>query len=142
MKGSYTFTMIKPDAVKANLIGPILNVINQAGFRIAAMQLTRLSIEDARVFYAVHEGKGFYEPLCEFMSSGPIVAAILLKDNAIADFRELIGKTDPAQAAEGTIRKLFAKSLQQNAIHGSDSKEAVAFESSFFFAEREHFEFY
>lgn len=140
MKRNYTFTMIKPDAVKANQIGPILAVINNAGFRIVAMHLTRLSFEDAKIFYAVHVGKPFYIPLCEFMSSGPIVAAILMKQNAIADYRALIGKTNPEEAEEGTIRKMFATSLQHNAVHGSDSVKAVAFESSFFFAEREHFE--
>jgi len=140
MKRNYTFTMIKPDAVRANQIGPILAEINKAGFQIVAMHLTRLNYNDAKIFYAVHEGRPFYEPLCEFMSSGPIVAAILKKENAIEDYRKLIGTTDPANAAEGTIRKMFAANMRENAVHGSDSVEAVAFEASFFFSEREHYE--
>jgi len=139
MKGSYTFTMIKPDAVRANYVGDILSEITHAGFRIPAMKVTKLSLEDAKEFYSVHQGKPFYEPLCEFMSSGPIVAAILMKDNAINDYRTLIGKTDPNLAEEGTIRKKYAKNVRENAVHGSDCEETAAMESNFFFADRERF---
>lgn len=137
MKGSYTFTMIKPDAVRANYVGDILSEITRAGFRIPAMKVTKLSLEDAKEFYSAHQGKPFYEPLCEFMSSGPIVAAVLMKENAIDDYRELIGKTDPQLADEGTIRKKYAKNIRENAVHGSDCEETAAIESSFFFSERE-----
>lgn len=118
-----TFTMIKPDAVGNNYIGPILAKINEAGFRIVAMKYTKLSAELAGQFYAVHRERPFYKDLVSYMSSGPIVAAILEKDNAVEDFRKLIGATDPAKAAPGTIRNLFAKSIEANAVHGSDSDE-------------------
>ncbi len=134
-----TFTMIKPDAVKAGHIGAILAKINEAGFRIKAMKMTKLSAEKAGGFYAVHKERPFYGELCEFMSSGHIVAAILEKDNAVADFRKLIGATDPAKAEEGTIRKLFAKSMGENAVHGSDSDENALIEGSFFFSNLEQF---
>ncbi len=134
-----TFTMIKPDAVKAEHIGAILEKINAAGFRIKAMKMTKLSAEKAGQFYEVHKERPFYGELCEFMSSGHIVAAILEKDNAVADFRTLIGATNPADAAEGTIRKQFAKSLGENAIHGSDSDENALIEGSFFFSKLEQF---
>ena len=134
-----TFTMIKPDAVKAGHIGAILAKINEAGFRIKAMKMTKLSAEKAGGFYAVHKERPFYGELCEFMSSGHIVAAILEKDNAVADFRKLIGATDPAKAEEGTIRKLFAKSMGENAVHGSDSDENALVEGSFFFSNLEQF---
>jgi nucleoside-diphosphate kinase len=134
-----TFTMIKPDAVKAEHIGAILEKINAAGFRIKAMKMTKLSAEKAGQFYEVHKERPFYGELCEFMSSGLIVAAILEKDNAVADFRTLIGATNPADAAEGTIRKQFAKSLGENAIHGSDSDENALIEGNFFFSKLEHF---
>jgi len=139
MSGSRTFTMIKPDAVKAGHIGAILERINTAGFRIAAMKYTQLSKRDAELFYAVHAERPFYGELVDFMSSGPIVAAILEKDNAVEDFRILIGSTNPAEAAEGTIRKAFAKSIGENAIHGSDSDENAAIECAFHFSGREIF---
>lgn len=134
-----TFTMIKPDAVKAGHIGAILAKINEAGFRIVAMKMTKLSMEKAGEFYAVHKERPFYGELCEFMSSGHIVAAILEKENAVADFRTTIGATNPAEAAEGTIRKMFAKSIGENAVHGSDSDENAAIEGSFFFSALEQF---
>ncbi|MFN4081791.1 MAG: nucleoside-diphosphate kinase [Saprospiraceae bacterium] len=134
MSGNRTFTMIKPDAVRAGNIGNILQMINAAGFRIAAMKYTKLSPEQAGVFYAVHSARPFYGELCEFMSSGPIVAAILEKDNAVEDFRKLIGATNPAQAEEGTIRKKYATSVGENAVHGSDSDENAAIEGAFFFS--------
>ena len=134
-----TFTMIKPDAVKAGNIGNILAHINKAGFRIKAMKMTKLSMESAGRFYEVHKERPFYGELCEFMSSGHIVAAILEKDNAVADFRTLIGATDPSKADEGTIRKLYATSVGENAVHGSDSDENAIIEGSFFFAGVEQF---
>lgn len=134
-----TFTMIKPDAVKAGHIGAILAQINAAGFRIKAMKMTRLSMETAGRFYEVHKERPFYGELCEFMSSGHIVAAILEKNNAVADFRTLIGATDPSKADEGTIRKLYATSVGENAVHGSDSDENALIEGSFFFAGLEQF---
>jgi nucleoside-diphosphate kinase len=126
--------MIKPDAVKAGHIGGILNQINEAGFKIVAMKYTRLSLEKAGEFYAVHSARPFYGELVDFMSSGPIVAAILEKENAVADFRALIGATNPADAAPGTIRAKYANSVGENAVHGSDSDENAAIESSFHFA--------
>lgn len=137
MATNITFTMIKPDAVEANNIGPILAMINKAGFRIQAMKYLRLSAHQAGAFYAVHKERPFYGELVEYMSSGPIVAAVLVKDNAVADFRKLIGATDPTKAEEGTIRKLFAKSIAANAVHGSDSDENAAIEASFFFSQLE-----
>ncbi len=139
MAGNRTFTMIKPDAVKAGHIGAILHKINEAGFRIVAMKLTHLSKEKAGEFYAVHKERPFYGELVGFMSSGPIVAAILEKDNAVADFRELIGATNPAEAKEGTIRALYATSIGENAVHGSDSDENAAIEGNFHFAGTELF---
>jgi nucleoside-diphosphate kinase len=131
--------MIKPDAVANNHIGPILAKINEAGFRILAMKYTRLTPEQAGNFYSVHKERPFYKDLVSYMSSGPIVAAILEKSNAVEDFRTLIGATDPAKAAPGTIRNLFAKSIEANAVHGSDSDENAAIEGSFFFSETERF---
>jgi len=139
MAGNRTFTMIKPDAVKAGNIGNILQMINEAGFRIVAMKLTKLSTEKAGDFYAVHKERPFYGELVEFMSSGPIVAAILEKDNAVEDFRKLIGATNPAEAAEGTIRAKYATSIGENAVHGADSDENAQREGSFHFAEVEMF---
>jgi nucleoside-diphosphate kinase len=139
MSGNRTFTMVKPDAVENNHIGPILAKINEAGFRIVAMKYTRLSREAAGQFYAVHSERPFYGELVDYMSSGPIVAAILEKDNAVADFRTLIGATDPTKAAPGTIRALFAKSIAANAVHGSDSDENAAIEGNFFFSGLERF---
>ncbi len=134
-----TFTMIKPDAVKAGNIGNILQMMNAAGFRIVAMKYTQISLEQAGKFYEVHKERPFYGELTEFMSSGPIVAAILEKDNAVADFRKLIGATNPAQAEEGTIRKLYATSVGENAVHGSDSDENAKIEGDFFFSGLERF---
>ena len=134
MAGNRTFTMLKPDAVEAGNIGGILNDINAAGFKIVAMKYTKLSVEKAGEFYAVHKERPFYGELVEFMSRGPIVAAILEKDNAVEDFRTLIGATNPANAAPGTIRAKFAKSIGENAVHGSDSDENAAIEGAFHFA--------
>lgn len=134
-----TFTMIKPDAVRNGHIGNILQMINAAGFRIVAMKYTRISLEQAGAFYEVHKERPFYGELTEFMSSGPIVAAILEKENAVADFRKLIGATNPAQAEEGTIRKLYAASVGENAVHGSDSDENAKIEGDFFFSGLERF---
>lgn len=131
--------MIKPDAVRNGHIGAILKMINEAGFRIVAMKLTKMSLERAGQFYAVHAARPFYGELCEFMSSGPIVAAILEKDNAVEDFRKLIGATDPAKADAGTIRALYATNVGENAVHGSDSDENAAIEGSFHFAGVEMF---
>lgn len=139
MATNRTFTMIKPDAVRAGNIGNILQMINEGGFRIVAMKYTQLSAAKAGEFYAVHAERPFYGELVEFMSSGPIVAAILEKDNAVADFRTLIGATNPAEAAEGTIRKAYATSIGENAVHGSDSDENAAIEGSFHFAGTEVF---
>jgi len=137
MTGNRTFTMIKPDAVASGHIGAILAQINKAGFRIVAMKLTRMSAQTAGAFYAVHKERPFYGELVDFMSSGPIVAAVLEKDNAVEDFRKLIGATDPAKAEAGTIRALYAKNVGENAVHGSDSDENAAIESAFHFAGQE-----
>ena len=134
-----TFTMIKPDAVANGHIGAILNDIIAGGFKIVAMKYTQLSPELAGEFYAVHKERGFYGDLVSFMSSGPIVAAILEKENAVADFRKLIGATNPADAAEGTIRNKYAKSIDANAVHGSDSDENAQIEGSFYFTAFERF---
>lgn len=139
MATNRTFTMIKPDAVEGGHIGAILAQINGAGFRIVAMKYTKLSAEKAGEFYAVHAERPFYGELVEFMSRGPIVAAILEKDNAVADFRTLIGATNPAEAAEGTIRAKFATSIGENAVHGSDSDENAAIEGAFHFSGTEMF---
>ena len=139
MASNRTFTMIKPDAVRANNIGNILKDIVDGGFKIVALKYTKLSAEKAGEFYAVHSERPFYGELCEFMSSGTIVAAILEKENAVADFRTLIGATNPAQAEEGTIRKKYAVSIGENAVHGSDSDENAAIEGSFYFAGTEIF---
>ena len=139
MSGNKTFTMIKPDAVGSGYIGAILAQINEAGFKIVAMKYTKLSPEKAGEFYAVHSARPFYGELVEFMSSGPIVAAILEKNNAVDDFRKLIGATNPADAAPGTIRAKFAKNIGENAVHGSDSDENAAIEASFHFSGTEIF---
>lgn len=139
MAGNKTLTMIKPDAVKAGHIGAILEKINTAGFRIVALKMTHLTVEKAKEFYAVHKERPFYGELVEFMSSGPIVAAILEKNNAVEDFRKLIGATDPAKAEPGTIRALYAKNVGENAVHGSDSDENAAIEGAFHFAGTEMF---
>ncbi|MEJ1223363.1 nucleoside-diphosphate kinase [Sediminicola sp. 1XM1-17] len=137
MTTNRTFTMIKPDAVENGHIGAILEKITSAGFKIAAMKYTQLSLRDAQEFYGVHRERPFFGELVEFMTRGPIVAAILEKENAVEDFRALIGATNPADAAEGTIRKLYATSIGENAVHGSDSDENAAIEGAFHFAGRE-----
>ena len=134
-----TFTMIKPDATAKGNTGAILEMINAAGFRIVAMKMTKLSKEKAGEFYAVHAERPFYGELVSFMSSGHITAAILEKDNAVEDFRKLIGATNPAEAAEGTIRKRFAASIGENAVHGSDSDANAQIEGDFFFSKLEQF---
>lgn len=139
MATTRTFTMIKPDAVRNGHIGNILQMINAGGFRIVAMKYTRISTEQAQQFYEVHAERPFYGELTEFMSSGSIVAAILEKENAVADFRTLIGATNPANAEEGTIRKKYATSMGKNAVHGSDSDENAEIEGSFFFSGLERF---
>ncbi|NHE56953.1 nucleoside-diphosphate kinase [Cyclobacterium plantarum] len=133
MATNRTFTMIKPDAFGAGNAGAILKMIEEAGFKIISLKATRLNKELAGEFYKVHQERPFYSDLCQYMSSGPIIAAILEKDNAVADFRELIGATNPENAAEGTIRKLYATSIEANAVHGSDSDENASIEGSFFF---------
>ncbi len=137
MSGNITFTMIKPDAVKKGHIGNILADINNAGFKIVAMKFTQLSKQDAEGFYAIHKERPFFNDLVEFMTSGPIVAAVLEKENAVEDFRNLIGATNPQEAAEGTIRNKYAESIDANAIHGSDSDENAIIESNFHFSQRE-----
>jgi nucleoside-diphosphate kinase len=134
MTTNRTFTMIKPDAVEGGHTGAIIKMIEEAGFRIVAIRKTQLTSERAGQFYAVHSERPFYNDLCAYMSSGAIVPMILEKEDAVADFRKLIGATNPAQAEEGTIRKLYAESLEANAIHGSDSDENAQIEGSFFFA--------
>lgn len=134
-----TFTMIKPDAMKNGHAGAIINHIIQNGFRVVALKMTHLSAERAGQFYEVHKERPFYQELVDFMSSGPIMAAILEKDNAVADFRKVIGATDPSKADEGTIRKLYATSMGENAVHGSDSDENAKIEGDFFFSRLEQF---
>ena len=137
--GNITFTMIKPEAVAANNIGGILKMIEQGGFRIVAMKKVLLSKERAGAFYAVHKARPFYGELVDYMSGAPIIAAILEKHNAVADFRTLIGATNPLEAAEGTIRKKYATSLAENAVHGSDSDENAKIEADFHFSTEERY---
>jgi nucleoside-diphosphate kinase len=139
MAQNITFTMIKPDAVQDNHIGGITKMIEEAGFRIVAMKKTRLSEDRAGKFYEVHKERPFYGDLVRYMSSGPIVAMLLEKENAVSDFRTLIGATNPANAEEGTIRKKYAKSVEANAVHGSDSDENAQIEADFFFPQDERF---
>ncbi len=139
MKGRITLTMIKPFAVKENHVGEILSYIEKSGFHIKAMKMVKMTDEQAEIFYKEHNGKPFYNELVAFMTSGPIVAVLLEKDNAVEDFRKLIGATDPKEAAEGTIRRIFAKDKTRNAIHGSDSDENAIRESNFFFSALEKF---
>ncbi len=134
-----TLMMIKPDAIENGHIGNILEKVTSAGFSIKALKLTQLTVNDAKSFYRVHKERPFFEELVNFMTRGPIVAAILEKENAVSDFRTLIGSTNPAEAAEGTLRKLYASSMGENAVHGSDSDENAALEASFHFSERERF---
>lgn len=130
-----TLTILKPDCVRKGLIGEVTRRIQEAGFKVLAMKMTRLTMDTAGGFYAVHRERPFFGELCEFMSSGACVPMVLEKENAVADFRELIGATNPANAADGTIRKLFADSVGENIIHGSDSAENAAIEAAYFFAE-------
>ena len=139
MAGHYTFTIIKPRAVSKGFIGPILNKISEAGFRITALKMLQLTQGEAQRFYEVHRERPFYNDLVEFMISGPIVVGVLEKENAVEEYRKLIGSTDPAKAEEGTIRKMYAESLQANAVHGSDSDENAALEATFFFPSSERF---
>jgi len=139
MATNRTFTMLKPDSVEKGFIGGILEKITASGFRIVAMKLTQMTIADAEAFYAVHSERPFYGELVTYMTRGPIVAAILEKDNAVEDFRTLIGATNPTDAAEGTIRKLYAASIGENAVHGSDSDENAAIEGAFHFSGRDKF---
>ncbi|WP_029037018.1 nucleoside-diphosphate kinase [Salinimicrobium xinjiangense] len=139
MAGNRTFTMIKPDAVENGHIGAILEQITASGFRIVALKLTQMTRNDAERFYEIHKERPFFGELVEFMSRGPIVAAILEKENAVEDFRTLIGATNPEDAAEGTIRKKYATSIGENAVHGSDSDENAEIEGAFHFAGREMF---
>ena len=139
MRNTYTFSMIKPDAVESGYIGPILDKITSSGFKIIAMKFTQLSSREAEKFYDIHKTKPFFGELIKFMTRGPIVAMVLEKDNAVDNFRTLIGSTNPEQAEEGTIRKLYANSVGENAIHGSDSDENAKIESVFYFSGREIF---
>lgn len=139
MATNRTFTMLKPDSLEKGNTGAILEKINAAGFKIVAMKQTQMTVRDAQTFYAVHNERPFFNDLVEFMTRGPIVAAILEKENAVEDFRTLIGATNPEEAAEGTIRKLFANSMSENAVHGSDSDENATIEGAFHFSGREVF---
>jgi nucleoside-diphosphate kinase len=134
-----TLMMIKPDAVENGHIGNILEKVTSAGFSIKALKLTQLTLNDAEAFYAVHKERPFFGELVAFMTRGPIVAAVLEKENAVSDFRTLIGSTNPEEAAEGTLRKLYATSMGENAVHGSDSGENASIEASFHFSQRERF---
>ena len=134
MKSDFTFSIIKPNAVRTGKIGPILAMINEAGFEIAAMRMVKMTLTQAESFYSVHKGKPFYDGLIEFMISGPVVVMILRHENAVEQYRKLMGTTDPAKADPGTIRKTFAVSVQMNAVHGSDSIENAITESNYFFS--------
>jgi len=139
MDNDFTFSIIKPNAVRTGKTGPILAMINEGGFEITAMRMVRLTLPQAESFYAVHKGKPFYDGLVEFMTSGPVVVMILKHENAVNEFRKLIGATDPNKAEPGTIRKTFAVSVQMNAVHGSDSDENAIREANFFFSEIDRF---
>ncbi len=139
MASTTTFTIIKPLAVTKGFIGPILNMISEAGFKIGALKMLHLTRSEAQRFYEVHVGRPFYDDLVEFMISGPIVVAVLEKENAVDDYRKLIGSTDPEKAEEGTIRKKYAESMKSNAVHGSDSNENAEQEATFFFPSSERF---
>lgn len=139
MAGNITFTMIKPSAMEDGFMVPILTKIHEAGFKIRAMKVLTLTMEQAKAFYKIHEARPFYNGLCTFMSSGPIVAAVLEKSNAVEDYRKTIGKTNPAEADAGTIRKLYGRDVEKNAVHGSDSDENAIVESNFFFSQLEWF---
>ncbi|MGZ6539869.1 MAG: nucleoside-diphosphate kinase [Bacteroidia bacterium] len=139
MDGDFTFSIIKPDAIRTGKAGPILAMINEGGFEIAAMRMVKMTLQQAEAFYSVHKGKPFFEGLIEFMISGPVVVMILKHEDAVEQFRKLIGATDPAKAEPGTIRRTFAVSVQMNAVHGSDSKENAIQEANFFFSGVERF---
>lgn len=139
MKNNHTLTIIKPMAVKNNCIGKILNMITDDDFSISAMKMIHLTREQAQEFYAVHQERPFYNDLVTFMTSGPVVVAILVKDNAVEEYRKLIGATNPQEAAEGTIRSLCGSDIQMNAVHGSDSPENAVIEADFFFSHAERF---
>ena len=139
MEGNFTLSIIKPNAVRTGKTGPILAMINEAGFDIVAMKMVKMSLEQAEAFYDIHKDKAFFSGLVEFMSSGPVVVMILKHKNAVEEFRKLIGATDPAKAEQGTIRKIFAVSLQMNSIHGSDSDENAVREADFFFSSAERY---
>jgi nucleoside-diphosphate kinase len=139
MQGDITFSIIKPNAVRTGKAGPILAMINEAGFEIAALRMVRMTLREAESFYEVHRGKSFFEDLVEFMTSGPVLVMILRHENAVNEFRKLIGATDPAKAEPGTIRKIFAVSVQMNAVHGSDSDENAIREANFFFSQTDRF---
>jgi nucleoside-diphosphate kinase len=139
MYSDFTFSIIKPNAVRTGKTGPILAMINEGGFEIAAMRMVKLTLPQAESFYSIHKGKPFYEGLIEFMTSGPVVVMILRHENAVEEFRKLIGSTDPSKAEPGTIRKTFAVSVQMNAVHGSDSVENAIIEANFFFSGIERF---
>ena len=139
MNNDFTFAIIKPNAVRTGKTGTILAMINEGGFEITAMRMVRLTKSQAESFYSIHQGKSFFEGLIDFMISGPVVVMILRHENAVADFRKLIGATDPGKAEPGTIRKIFAVSVQMNAVHGSDSSESAQIEANFFFSGIERF---
>jgi nucleoside-diphosphate kinase len=139
MNGKFTFSIIKPNAIRTGKTGPILAMINEGGFEISAMKMVQMTIQQAQAFYAVHTGKPFFEELVEFMISGPVVVLILKHDNAVEEFRKLIGATDPNKAEQGTIRRTFAVSVKMNAVHGSDSDENAVREANFFFSDIERF---
>jgi len=139
MNGDYTFSIIKPNAVRTGKTGPILAMINEGGFEIAAIKMVRMTIDQAESFYEVHTGKPFFDELIEFITSGPVVVMIIKHHNAVEEFRNLIGATDPAKAEPGTIRKIFAISVKMNAVHGSDSDENAMRESGIFFSDIERF---
>ena len=139
MQTDFTFSIIKPNSVRTGKTGPILSMINEAGFEISALRMVKMSVSQAEKFYAVHRERPFFDDLVEFMTSGPVVVMILKHKNAVEEFRKLIGATDPAKAEAGTIRKIFAVSVQMNAVHGSDSIENAKVESDFFFSGIERF---
>ena len=139
MNGKFTFSIIKPNAIRTGKTGPILAMINEGGFEISAMKMVQMTIQQAEAFYAVHTGKPFFQELVEFMTSGPVVVMILKHDNAVEEFRKLIGATDPNKAEQGTIRRTFAVSVKMNALHGSDSDENAVREANFFFSDIERF---
>lgn len=139
MNGNFTFSIIKPDAIRTGKTGPILSMINEGGFEISAVKMVQMTTLQAESFYAIHRGRAFFDDLVEFMTSGPVVVMILKHENAVEEFRNLIGATDPNKAEQGTIRRTFAVSVKMNAVHGSDSDENAIRESNFFFSDIERF---